>query len=363
MKKLIAVFIAVAVLFSLTACGFVVKNSETTEKTKENLFENESTTLSETEKVLNNNYFYGKSFAGGTGYVKLENGTEYYEYTGGSMKIDFIFDNGGDAMECGITLVLDGIYQSFKLTDKNGETTDEAYMHAINANATESVNFSLEFTPNTGKSGEELNIAVGTMVMPSYTSIYDGTQGGYGLPIYHAYNAASGITLKMKADAPSQQKGAVLKTEQTEVTEFYKSMFPETDLDPFKTEYKFLIYTDREFLEKGADLLRDSTDKTAEITLEVFGKSDEYRAALFVNHQLVQLSDGSTYVDFAVDSKSVTRINLPVDISALGENNHAYVVLFSKNNGELPMTDNTYIYTDKTNTHFFIVEKNDKEVN
>lgn len=358
MKKLIVVFMAAAVLFSLTACGSVAKNSESTEKTKENLFESESTTLSETEKVLNNNYFYGKSFTGGTGYVKLSDGTEYYEYTGGSMKIDFSFDNGGDAMECGITLVLDGIYQSFKLTDKNGETTDEAYMHTINANATEAVNFSLEFTPNTGKSGDELNIAVGTMVMPSYTNIYDGTQGGYGLPIYHAYNAASGITLKMKTDAPSQQKGAVLKTEQAEVTEFYKSMFPETDLDPFETDYKFLIYTDKETLEKGEDVLRTFANKTAEITLEVFGKSDEYRATLFVNHQPVQLSDGSTYVDFSVDSKSVTKIILPVDASALSENNHAYVVLFHKNNGELSIPDSTYIFADKSDTYFCIVNKN-----
>jgi|GEM_PF-1635742 len=363
MKKLIAVFMAVAILFSLTACGSVVKNSETTEITKENLFESESTTLSETEKVLNNNYFYGKSFAGGTGYVKLSDGTECYEYTGGRMKIDFTFDNGGDAMECGVTLVLDGIYQAFKLISKDGKATDEAYMHTINAGESESVSFSLEFTPNTGKAGDELNIAVGTMVMPSYENTYNGTKDNYGLYIYHAYNASSGVVLKMKTDAPTQQIGATLKTEQAEITEFYKSMFSETELDPFKTDYKFLIYTDRETLEKGAEVLRASDDKTAEITLEVFGKSDEYRAALFVNHQLVQLSDGSTYVDFAVDSKSVTRINLPVDISALGENNHAYVVLFSKNNGELPMTDNTYIYADKTNTHFFIVEKNDKEVN
>lgn len=236
-------------------------------------------------------------------------------------------------------------------------------MHTINASESESVSFSLEFTPNTGKAGDELNIAVGTMVMPSYENTYNGTKGSYGLYIYHAYNAGSGITLKMKTDAPSQQSGAVLKTEKAEATEFYKSMFPETDLDPFETDYKFLIYTDKETLEKGEDILRVSADKTAGITLEVFGKSDEYRAALFVNHQLVQLSDGSTYVDFAVDSKSVTRITLPVDISALGENNHAYVVLFRKNNGELPMTDNTYIYADKTNTHFFIVEKNSKEVN
>lgn len=358
MKKLIVVFMAAAVLFSLTACGSVVKNSETTEKTKENLFESESTTLSETEKVLNNNYFYGKSFAGGTGYVKLSDGTEYYEYTGGSMKIDFSFDNGGDAMECGITLVLDGIYQSFKLTDKNGETTDEAYMHTINANTTEAVNFSLEFTPNTGKSGDELNIAVGTMVMPSYTNIYDGTQGGYGLPIYHAYNAASGITVKMKADAPTQQKGAELPVKKERMTEIHKSKFAGTDLDPFEYDYRFLLYTDIKTLETGESVLNIADGKESEITLDVFGKADEYRAALFINHELIHFPNGGTYFDFAVNNKEITRVTLPVDTSELDENNHAYVVLFHKNNGELSIPDSTYIFADKSDTCFCIVNKN-----
>ncbi len=363
MKKLIVVFMVVAVLFLLTACGSVVKNSETTEITKENLFENESTTLSETEKVLNNNYFYGKSFAGGTGYVKLSDGTEYYEYTGGSMKLDFTFDNGGDAMECGITLVLDGIYQSFKLIDKNEETTDEAYMHTINADATESVSFSLEFTPNTGKAGEELNIAVGTMVMPSYENTYTGTNGSYGLYIYHAYNAASGIAVKMKADAPTQQKGADLQVKKEKMTEMHKSMFAGTDSDPFEYDYRFLLYTDEKTLETNESVLRVTEGENSEIILDVFGKVDEYRVALFINHELIEFLDGGTYFDFVVDNKEITRVILPVDTAGLDENNHAYVVLFSKNNGELPLSDDTYIYADKTDTHFFIVEKNSKEVN
>ena len=346
---LVSILLSVLCIFTCTSC----QNRQTNEK--ENLFDESNTASAKFDPEEMKNYNYGKIFAGGTGFVK-EDKAPYYEYTGGSMKIEYLIENGGDAFECGVSLILDGISQTFTLTDKNGNTTDNGLMHIINLGEKEKVALTLEFTPNTGKKGDILNVAVGTMLAPSYTTVYDG-YGSYGKYNQHAFNAGSGVAIHMMTDAPTQQPAAELTVEHVNIPEAYRELFRSNDEDRWGTEYWFELYTDREMAEarEKPRVIRVPAGDTAEITLDVFGMADDWRASLFVNHELIELTDGSTYVDFSTDTKSVTRVTLPVDISELSENNHAYVILYQKSDGALNMPEDTYMFADKIATHYFIV--------
>ena len=347
---LVSILLSVLCIFTCTSCQNLQINE------KESLFNESNTASAESYLEEMKNYYYSKSFAGGTGFVKEKNKTPYYEYTGGSMKIECVIENGGDAFECGVSLVLDGISQTFTLTDKNGNTTDNGLMHIINLGKKERVALTLEFTPNTGKKGDILNVAVGTMLAPSYTTVYDG-YGSYGKYRQHTFNATSDVYIHMMTDAPTQEPSAKLTVEQVDIPEAYRARFRSVDEDRWGTTYMVELYTDREMAEaeEGFRVIRVPAGDTAEITLDVFGMADDWRASLFVNHELIELTDGSTYVDFSTDTKSVTRVTLPVDISELSENNHAYVILYHKSETSRVISENSYVFADKTDTYYFIV--------
>ena len=341
-------------IFFCTSC----QKRQTAEK--ESLFNEPSVASTESDPEAMKNYNYGKTFSGGTGFVKEENRAPYYEYTGGNMKIEVVIDNGGDAFECGVSLVLDGISQTFTLTDQSGNTTDAGLMHIIQMDTQKSYTLTLEFTPNTGKKGDILNIAIGTMLEPSYMELYSG-YGSYGKYRQHSLNVGSDVTIHMMVDAPTQQSAATLNTAHVEVPESYRAMFRSAENeDRWGTDYKAELYTDIQMVADGISLLRVPAGKTANLTLDVFGIKADWRASLFVNHQLVEFDSGCTYFDFSTDSSSVTRVTLPVDISALPENNHAYVVLYHKSAGNPNMADGTYVYADRIGTYYFIVDSTDK---
>lgn len=347
---LVSIILTVLCLFSFTSC----QNRQNNEK--ESLFNEPDTSSLESDPEAMKNYNYGKTFAGGTGFVKEENKSPYYEYTGGSMKIEYVIENGGDAFECGVSLVLDGINQTFTLTDKKGKTTDNGLMHIINLGEKESVTLTLEFTPNTGKKGDILNVAVGTMLAPSYTTVYNG-YGSYGKYRQHAFNAGSDVDIHMMTDAPTQEPSAKLTVEQVDIPEAYRELFRSEDGDRWGTEYKIELYSDQKIAEAQEKhrVIRVPAGDTAEITLDVFGMAADWRASLFVNHELIELTDGCTYIDFSTDTKSVTRVTLPVDISELSENNHAYVILYQKSENSPNMSNDTYLFADKIDTYYFIV--------
>ena len=352
------ILLIVLVVASVLTCVSCEKQEQSV---KESLFTEVKNNSIENDPEAQKNYNYGKTFVGGTGFVKTENEAPFFNYSGGSMTIEYVINNGGDGFECGITLFLDGVNQVFSLIDKDGKRMDNNVMHIIHLNEKENYPLSLEFTPNIGEKGDILCVSVGTMISPSYTAIYSG-YGAYGKFNQHAFNAGSDVTVHMLVDAPKQQNSADLRISHEPIPNAYKEQFISNDKNYWGTEYRVELYTDKKYAESKEKpmVIYVPKGEIAELTLDVFGMEADWRACLFLNHELQELSNGNTYVDFSTDLKTITRVQLPVSILGLPKNNNVYIILFQKSIGNPNMTDGTYVFADKVGTYYFIVNESEK---
>ena len=311
-------------------------------------------------------FYYSKTFCGGTGFHQKDDQAPWYYYTGEPLEIDYRIDNGGDSFECGISIILDGVFQKFLLTDKNEKHVGEAVWHSIHLKKGETRFLRLKFNPNIGKKGDIMNIAIGTMIEPSFYNEYTG-YGSYSRYDQHDLTASSDVVVYMLVDAKTQQEGTVLKSDYISIPNIYKTWFvsddpdlPENSRTRWGREYKAKLFTDFSMVENGVSLIQTQRKKAAEIFFDVFGMKADWRASLFINHELVDLSNGQSFFDFSTNEQSLTRVTLVVNTSELPKNNHAYVVLFQKaeNTNDNPIGN--YVFADRIGTYYFIVEETDE---
>ena len=352
MKRVISIFLAVAMFLSLTACK---RNGNNEETAKEDLVFS-----SEQDATDTSDFFSKEVYLGNTGIIapnlRSDEQGEHLEYRGGTVKLS-VTTNGNkyEKTEYGFYLLLNGIHQSFTLKTPAGESRNAAYLQTFTIEAQETKHFDLEFTPNTGKAGDVLPLTLCYIIQPSYTAVYDG-YGSYGHFLEHRYLRASRLFLHMQADAPTQALPANVSSAPADVPDVYRSWFVGEDLNNWGTTYHVTLYTDRGIAEQGTQLIEVPRRKNAELTLDVFGMAANWRASLFVNHALIELTDGCTYFDFSTDAKSVTRLTLPVDTSDLPKDNHTYLILTQQEDGTDPIAvKGTFDYPQKYGTYYFIV--------
>ncbi len=172
MKKIFCIIISILLLtVSLTSCTNL-QAEETTAGEKEDIFseEEDDEKARQEASILE----FAKQFLGGTGYIKESSESAHFEYDGGEISFDYAIHNMAAGFECGLFVILNGVFQKFTFKSADGEETDEDYMHKTYIPEKDSANFTLTFTPNTGKQGDLLNLAVGTLTVPSHTAVYDG---------------------------------------------------------------------------------------------------------------------------------------------------------------------------------------------
>ncbi len=353
MKKIVCVILSALILLTcLTACGNTQPDKETTGK-KEDIFseQNDEKALEEASSLS----FY-KEFLGGTG-EKYDSPTDFhYEYDGGEMSIDYAINNGAAGFECGLFVILNGVFQKFTFKDVEGAETDEAYMHITQIPEKERVTFTLTFTPNTGKKGDKLNLSVGTLTEPSYTSVYSGwpRYGKYG---EHGYSGVSGMSVLMNCDstgtAPSK-KPEISNTEISDEYFDYVTINAENgkEKEEWENNYLFALYYDK--YDFYRDLIAVPETDSVKLKLDIMGMAREYRVSLFINNEIVEFENGTTYFETENTTDKVTHIEIPVDISEIPVSSHIYAVIAEKDIDKSSMTYGTFIPQYKTRTCYFI---------
>lgn len=351
MKRFLFIVVSVLLLFgTLVACQ---KESPTYNDTsvKEDIFTENEELSPEVTSALS---FY-KEFLGGTGYKVISENEAYYEYEGGVMSIDFAINNMAYGFECGLFLVLNGVFQEFSLTNSTGETTEMDYMHKIDVPEKQKVVLRLNFTPNTGGTGDKLNLAVGTMQEPSYTSVYSGwpQYSKYG---YHSYSAASAMTVKMNSDSTKSEPAKNIKISQIEISDSYfdylTASVEEDRNRTWRNNHAFALYYDTYDFDRDLIILPDAN--MANIKLDVLGKTATYRISLFINNELVKFENDKTYFEIHNTDDKIVHIEIPIDISNIPDNSHIYVIASEKDDDETSLTYGTFIYAGKTRTCYLI---------
>ncbi len=355
MKKIFCIIISILLLtVSLTSCTNL-QTEETTADEKKDIFSEEDDEKARQEASMLSFY---KEFLGGSGFVEADSSTEvHYEYNGGEMSIDYAIHNEASGFECGLFVILNGVFQKFTFKSADGEETDEAYMHKTQIPEKDSATFTLTFTPNTGKKGDVLNLAVGTLTVPSHTSVYSGwpRYGKYG---EHTYSGLSGMTVWMNCDSTdTMQPSEKPEISKTEITDRYfdkVTVHAETgeENEEWKNNYLFALYYDEYNFEK--DLIAVPETDSVKLKLDMMGMEREYRVSVFINNEIVEFEDGSSYFEVHNTTEAVTHIEFPVDISDIPNNSHIYVIVAEKDIDESSLTYGTFIPIYKIRTRYFI---------
>ena len=353
MKKLFCLVLCINLLCGLLLVSCSKQAPSTGDK--EDLFTENNDSENIDPNTLEQIAYY-KEFLGGTGYQVESEESSHYEYSGGVMDIDFAIHNMGRGFECGVFLVLNGVFQAFTLTTSENSTSEYAYMHMIDVPEKEDVILKLSFTPNTGSSGEVLGLSVGTMSDPSYTSIYSGwtRYSKYG---QHAYSGASGMTIKMNCDSANIASAKNITVSKIEIPDGYYDILTASSEDDKKAEtwkktHSFALYYDTYDFEKDLIVVPD-TD-VVDLKFDVFGKTGIYRFSVFINNNLVEIEKGSTYIEVSHTDDKVTHIVFPVDISTIPNNSHIYVIASEYCDDEDSFEYGHFIWAEKTRTCYFI---------
>ena len=349
MKHRFPILFLMAVLCIFSACGHA--NVPAEEDASKISFE-EPTTSGDDYTFQRANY--SKRFVGGTGFDH-EGEIYYYVYSGeDEMEIDVQIHNGDVAFECGLGLVLDGVFQPFSILAEGGERTETAIAHTVQIEKNEVWEAALFFTPTTGKAGHEYNLAIATMQDPSFSADYVGLEK-YALFPVHSFDAGSGMRLRMDADAPTSATAAVVQVEKTEIPQAYKDWVlggvAEEEKDDEWAAITFAgLQKVGEIFDRGIDLIHFADGEEPNLYLDVCGKETDYRCYLFINHQIRELSPGCPFFEFSTNTKEVTRVRFTIDRTDLGAENHIYAILFEKSKGDAMTPAGSYIFSAKTDT-------------
>lgn len=353
MKKIFCIFISVVmILVSLVSCTSSQNNEKTTGE-KEDIFaeKDDEKTLEDASSLS----FY-KEFLGGTGYKVDSSTASHYEYDGGEMSVDFAIDNQASEFECGLMVALNGVFQPFTLKNPDGKVTDEGCMQKVQIPEKEKATFTLSFTPNIGKKGDTLNLSVGTLTEPSFTSVYSGwpRYAKYG---QHNFSGASAMTVVMNRDGTGTKPSEKVKISETEITDEYFELVTAAEENDKKNEawknnYAFALYYDKYDLDR--DLIAVPETDSVNLKLDALGKAATYRISFFVNNEIVKFENDRTYFELQNTSKKVTHAEFPVDISDIPSNSNIYAIVAEKDNEKSSPTFGMFIPIYKTCTYYFI---------
>ena len=124
-------------------------------------------------------------------------------------------------------------------------------------------------------------------------------------------------TIAFLEDAPTQLKSADVdistrKIDDSFINRLLEEGYLRDDVnDILQNEYFYIFRSLKDESSFGNVIRLDKTESPV-ILFEVYGRKSEYRASLFIDHELVELENGSTYVDFEVNNDEVVdlKINL-----------------------------------------------------
>ncbi len=169
------------------------------------------------------------------------------------------------------------------------------------------------------------------------------------------------MTVLMNCDSiDTVQPSEKPEISQTQITDEYFNYVTDDDEseenedknEKWKNTYLFALYYDEYNFEK--DLIVVPETDTVKLKLDMMGMEREYRVSVFINNEIVEFEDGSTYFEVQNTAEAVTHIEFPVDISDIPNNSHIYAIIAEKVVDENDTIYGTFTALYKTRTCYFI---------
>lgn len=272
-----------------------------------------------------------------------------FEYTGGEFSMEYTFDGAGNGREItvGFLVFVNGMPQPYRVDDSK----KEEYCHIFPVEQdNEDVDFTMYFTPVSGKKGEMIEIVVAGLLHPAYQPDMNKTSG-WG--VYHNM-LPSAFRLDMKANPPAHTQPATsehpvenVKQDRRKITGTYvkeeltRQGYTDVTTDMLeKNAYYSTTYDGKECM----DYLDVSGKKKVHITHQLFGCSGHsYSTTVFLNHQPV-----SDTMRVTLAKGELVSLEMDLDVESIKEDSTVYIVTVPDETGRNAIDTGTALDAYKT---------------
>lgn len=251
-------------------------------------------------------------------------------YTGNELRIPYMLRDQSEAdAQWGLEIMLDGVLQDFTIDDGTDHFAEEKKLHIISMRQGESKKVTLIFTPNIGQKGQKLNLNICTLLNPEYMPA-DPSQ--YEFRPNHNLNGGLGASLTMQKAAPQQIKSSTGGIRVSALTEEQKRPYinenvQEANGNPIisnELEQRLIL----QLYQNTSDEKSTTAPIDGQVNLTVccFGKPGTYRISLYVNHKLLPVFNGESYLDVTVKKDQAYQQTVSIETNGLPDKNHIYAV-------------------------------------
>lgn len=300
MKRKICFVLWVVLLFQLSACS---KNSEQKHFEAVSEVGTEQAELKQEETFTLNSGIVG------------EYPDSTFVYDGAPIKIKYRWDAEGK-FQMGLKVYLNGIEQRYSV---NGTETN-MHVEDMDSNTKE---FELEFTPNVGEKGENLEVLFANVFEPKILKI---SEEGF-LKFGHQQSISSPMLwyVRMESDGIKAASNIFEKLPSTKLSEEEKQAY--MDKDNFGNTRNHLDVQEIKFFQDDSEISNGIIDSTKPLTIRILGgREGAYRVSVHKNFNVCAI-DQKSYFDIVSDKESYTDIVIPKNEFKSGDN--VYVMSIS----------------------------------
>ncbi|MBD5544815.1 MAG: hypothetical protein HDR01_11410 [Lachnospiraceae bacterium] len=236
-----------------------------------------------------------------------------FVYEGGALEIPYTINGSGICTSVGFLIYINGIPQPYMIKDTEEEYK---YMHIIEGDENQEVDFTISFTPVTGKTGDKVSLRIDSIANPSFipdmTNTFD-----YGMS-HQALEANYEILFQKDAETMPKVDDVIclLKTVCTQSTEIdkdemeYMTGEAKPDLDtPVYADLK--IDGDSMLLDRKSDI--SGKDKVHIAYIMMGHPGMKYRICFYLNHQLLTDESGDVCeLELATGKMSILEFDMDV---------------------------------------------------
>lgn len=283
------------------------------------------------------NMEYSGQFGFGVILEDSENFDEMQEYecNGGEVRIPYYVEgmDENQTSNFGILVFVDGVAQPYSIEAKEGEKSEEQYIHKFSLKWLEREEFDLVFTPVSGEEGEKVGFITASILEPDYMpeSIENP---GFG--VYRQLSAIVPQEIAINSKIETSLK-SYLETQKEDIPENITNSEVEISSESYDS------LDDSAYLELLSPDEEESTiiyakEGKATVKVRLYGGLEvNNRITFFVNNQPVQVNEAD-FIETKTEKGKMSTADVEIDTSGFEKMNSLYAVVMT--------TDSDYFEQD-----------------
>lgn len=259
------------------------------------------------------------------GIVSESEEKQVYEYNGGELHIPFKVEGLDEKVssDFGLLVFVDGIPQSYKISKKNGDVTEEQYMHKFYLKYEEKQEFDIVFTPVAGEKGERVGVVFATILKPDFMP---QNEKGANYGFYHSLSANMPQEIYFKSEPPNKKE--LLKNSSYITEEIPREVMDKLANFETKDDYNTLdsnFVTELLSQNDGAEVVKANNGKL-KLEFHIYGGQEAtYRTVFFIDHKPVRVA-GADYLETKTTKGKMCSVELELDTGRLNKLSTLYSI-------------------------------------